>query len=231
VRARRAGRQRQSDKTGRQNSVSEQLCRAEPTGVKRVSILLTPVLVSSSAAPLISTNSTSWSSPPARHCSSYLLECCTTSILPLIQTQHSSTSCLNRSLPVSLSPAALLVPTFNNVPCPPGEARREFSLVVLAHGRQLRGVYREIILSLSRGQDLPNPVKIGVLVDRLNLQQHPTPLQEPNIFLTINIKDGHYGISIAYRKPDKGWATSCVPLSLPQGLRTGIDGNATKFDL
>jgi hypothetical protein len=230
VRALRAGRQRQSDKTGRQNSVSEQLCRAEPAGVKRVSILLTPVLVSSSAAPLISTNSTSWSSPPARHCGSYFWECCKAFNLPLIQTQH-STSCLNRSLPVSLSPVGLLVPTFNNVPCPPGEARREFSLVVLAHGRQLRGVYREIMLSLSRGWNLPNKAKIGVLVERLNLQQHPTPLQEPNIFLTIKIKGRADGTSIAYGKPDKGWATSRVPLSLPQGLRTGIDGNATKFDL
>lgn len=166
-------RDRQSDKTGRQNSVSEQLCRAEPTGVKRVSILLTPVLVSSSAAPLISTNSTSWSSPPARHCGSYFLECCKTLILSSTQTQH-STSCLNRSLPVSLSPAALLVPTFNNVPCPPGEARREFSLVVLAHGRQLRGVYREIMLSLSRGRHLPNKAKVSTCSSILHLFKNLT---------------------------------------------------------
>jgi hypothetical protein len=129
----------ESDKTrpdGRQNrqaSASEtSWCkrtanRAEP-GVKRVSILKTPVLVSSFAAPLISTCKLSWSFR--------LLDIATSGVsihsflLHSTKTQHSTnTSCLNRSLPVSLSHQ---LPTFDNVPCPPGEARREFGLAVLA---------------------------------------------------------------------------------------------------
>ena len=80
-----------------------------------------------------------------------------------------------RSVSLSLSLSlSLLVPTFNNVPCPPGEARREFSLVVLAHGRQLRGVYREIMLSLSRGRHLPNKAKVSTCSSILHLFKNLT---------------------------------------------------------
>jgi hypothetical protein len=50
--------------------------------------------------------------------------------------------------------------------------------------------------------------------------------------MTIKIKGRHNGTSIAYGKLDVRWANPRAPFLLYQGrLRTGIDANATEFDL